>query len=164
MLQQSRAHHGNGAWSRPFFSTTANRFGPNCACLGADRWDLGCSKHVAERPFRSDTVERRRGHVLVDRDLQACVRLFWPIVGRLCFTFTIVHVVLRLMPSAFACLSSEVYPDAIRASAMCSIPTDEAIRPSSSSFRQNADRASEYQPYPNCKNKAGDHQDKRGAK
>ena len=43
--------------------------------------------------------------------------------SRLCFTFTIVHVVLRLMPSAFACLSSEVYPDAISASAMCSIPT-----------------------------------------
>ena len=37
----------------------------------------------------------------------------------LCFTFTIVHAVLRLMPSAFACWSSEVYPDAISASAMC---------------------------------------------
>jgi hypothetical protein len=41
----------------------------------------------------------------------------------LCFTLTMVHAVLRLMPSAFACLSSEVYPDAINASAMCSIPT-----------------------------------------
>ena len=36
----------------------------------------------------------------------------------LCFTFTIVQAVLRLMPSAFACWSSEVYPDAISASAM----------------------------------------------
>ena len=39
----------------------------------------------------------------------------------LCFFFMIVQAVARWMPSAFACLSKEVYPAATRASAICSI-------------------------------------------
>src|SRR5215471_13612917 len=39
----------------------------------------------------------------------------------LCFFFMIVQVVARWMPSAFACLSKEVYPAATRASAIYSI-------------------------------------------
>src|SRR6516164_4552386 len=38
---------------------------------------------------------------------------------RLCLALTIVHAVLRRIPRAFACASSDVYPAAIKASPIC---------------------------------------------
>ena len=53
----------------------------------------------------------------------ASMRLVVLVLNRpsLCFFFMIVQAVARWMPSAFACLSKEVYPAATRASAICSI-------------------------------------------
>jgi hypothetical protein len=53
----------------------------------------------------------------------ASMRLVVLVLNRpsLCFFFMIVQAVARWMPSAFACLSKEVYPAATRASAIYSI-------------------------------------------
>ena len=45
----------------------------------------------------------------------------------LCFVFTIVHAVLRRMPSAFACSSNLVKPHAISASEICWSPPCNAV-------------------------------------